>query len=214
MSAALETHYRQGHALEFWAIALAYSGGVLRLTTGGTVTFGGETYHPEDATYGTISRISKIVDGAGDQASSLDIEMLPRSSQGLEALASPALTGAPLTLYSGGVNAETGAVEGYETHFSGLVNFAPLTVNSDGWVLTLECVTEELRQREDDADKRLAPAHHRSVWPGEAGLDNITAVTRKIYWRASGPSTAVRYGGGGTGGGGVGPGPGVNVRQV
>lgn len=215
MDAALEAHYRQDHAIEFWAVEIAADGETVRMTTGGQAIFGGHTYVAEHADYGALSRISRIVDGAGDEASSIEIDMLPPSSEALAVLASPALSGAPVRVWSGGINEDTGDVVGVELHFSGLVNHAPLLVNEDGWVLTLECVTEELRQREDDADKRLAPAWHRSVWPGEAGLDNVTAVRRKIYWRASGPSTAVRYGGG-SGGGGAGGGtaPGFNIRSV
>jgi hypothetical protein len=41
---------------------------------------------------------------------------------------------------------------------------------------------------EDSEGQRLNGQFHRQIWPGEFGLDNVTGVTKKIYWGAYGPN--------------------------
>ena len=208
MDAALEASYREEVAVEFWAVEIQLSGAVLRLTTGGVVTVEGLTFIPRDPVYGTLSRIGVITDGAGDEAQSVDIELLPPSTAALAELANPNEQGGAVTVLSSTVDRQTGAVIGYEIDFVGVVNNAPLVVRDTGWILTIECVTEELRIKEDDEDKTLSPAFHREVWPGEAGLDNVTFVDRTIVWRGNSPSNSITgvpsgsgVGGGSRGGG-------------
>jgi hypothetical protein len=43
---------------------------------------------------------------------------------------------------------------------------------------------------EDSEGQRLNGQFHQSVWTGEKGLDNVTGVTKKIYWGAYGPNAA------------------------
>ncbi len=202
MDAALEASYREGVAVEFWAVEIQLSGAVVRLTTGGVVTVEGLAFIPRDPVYGTLSRIGKITDGAGDEAQSVDIELLPPSTAALAELANPNEQGGAVTVLSGTVNRETGAVIGYEIDFIGVVNNAPLAVRDTGWTLTIECVTEELRLKEDDEDKTLSPAFHREVWPSEAGLDNVTFVDRTIVWRGNSPSNSISGVPSGSGSGG------------
>lgn len=59
---------------------------------------------------------------------------------------------------------------------------------------------------EDSEGERLNSQFHKSIWPGETGLDNVTGITRKIYWGTNAPPGAVGgtssiYGGGGATGG-------------
>jgi hypothetical protein len=42
---------------------------------------------------------------------------------------------------------------------------------------------------EDGEGQRLNGQFHHAVWPGEKGLDNVTGVTKKIYWGALGPNS-------------------------
>jgi hypothetical protein len=54
---------------------------------------------------------------------------------------------------------------------------------------------------EDSEGQRLNGQFHQSVWTGEKGLDNVTGVTKKIYWGAYGPNAAgghIRASGGGS----------------
>lgn len=56
--------------------------------------------------------------------------------------------------------------------------------------------------------QRLNGQFHQSIWTGEKGLDNVTALTKKIYWGAYGPngsgggSSSISSGGSGRGSGG------------
>jgi hypothetical protein len=52
----------------------------------------------------------------------------------------------------------------------------------------MECGTEEGRLLEENAERKLSDSFHQAVWPGELGLEFVTTVTRKIYWRANDPA--------------------------
>lgn len=51
---------------------------------------------------------------------------------------------------------------------------------------------------EDSEGQRLNGPFHKSMYPTETGLDNVTGVTRKVYWGTYGPNQGP---GGGIGGG-------------
>jgi hypothetical protein len=59
---------------------------------------------------------------------------------------------------------------------------------------------------EDSEGQRLSPAFYKTIYPSEDGLDNVTGVTRKIYWGQYGPGQT-----GGTGGLAGGPSGGTNA---
>jgi hypothetical protein len=56
---------------------------------------------------------------------------------------------------------------------------------------------------EDSEGQRLNGQFHRSIWPGEKGLDNVTGITKKIYWGTNPPPGMLSGSGGTTLGGGL-----------
>lgn len=176
----------------FTAISIAISGGAtIRLVSGGVITFGGNTYTTEDATYGTLGDVDTIADGADGQATRCTITLLPPTSSAISALAAATAQGSVVTVYQGAVNTSTGASIGtVETLFTGELDFPRVQVGPNGYALVLECGTEESRLLEPNMERKLSDAFHQTCWSGELGLAFATRLPRKIYWRATDPATA------------------------
>ena len=193
--------WKVSHPHAFIALELVLPERTVRLTSGGTVVFGSQIYHPEDADIGVLSEVGEIEDGEVGEATAPDLSFAAYTDAGVVELSGA--QGSAWTLYWGLVNPETGAVIGTpETVTSGYLNVGALGFGPGKRALSFSSYTEEQFQLLDDSQRRLNPAHHKSIWPGETGLDNVTEYDRKVFWRADDPPRSVRYGGGGGGGGG------------
>lgn len=157
----------------------------------GILAFGGQTYTGRDETYGVLSAIDNLTDGTGDQAPAVSITFLPASDAAAVDLASPTQQGSLVTITAGAVDPATGGVIG--THQMGLYELDVPTLGSraNERSLELECVSVFQRFFTDDEGIRLSPDWHRSVWPAEAGLDDVTGVSQTINWGVAGPNAGV-----------------------
>lgn len=182
----------------FTAVSIAISGGsTIRLVSGGVITISGNVYASEDATYGTLDMVETVTDGADGGVSRATIKLLPPSGAAITALIDPDAQGSVVIVYQGAVNTATGASIGtVETLFTGELDYCRLSVDSTGWKLDIECGTEEGRLLEANEEWKLSNAFHTAIWPGEFGLENVSAVLRKVYWRATNPAGAFGLGGG------------------
>lgn len=174
----------------FTAVSIAISGGAtIRLVSGGVITFGGNTYTAEDATYGTLGDIETIADGADGQATRCTITLLPPSSAAITALAAATAQGSTVIVYQGAVNPSTGASIGtVETLFTGELDFPRFQVAGNSYALILECGTEEGRLLEPNEERKLSDAFHQTCWSGELGLSFVTRLPRTVYWRVNKPA--------------------------
>lgn len=155
----------------------------IRLTDGGFVVWAGDLFDGRDEVYGTLGSVEEIEDGADGQATRCAITVLPPSAVAMAQLASPLVQGAPITVHLGAVDRQTGLMIGVpDLLFRGELDYGRLGVG-DSWSLVLECGTEEARQLELNADQRLSDSYHKAIWTGERGLENVTAVKRKIHWQ-------------------------------
>lgn len=188
----------------FIALELVLPDETVRLTSGGTVVFGGETYHPEHADIGVLSSVANIEEGQVSEAIAPDMTFEPYTDDGVAALTDPEAQGSPWTLYWGQINPETGAVIGTPvTLTTGLLNVPTLTLSAGRRSVMMTSYTFEQFQ--------LTPRNVRlAETPALKPL--MSGVTRKVYWRAEQPRGAIRYNGGGGSGGGSGGG--VNNRIV
>lgn len=191
----------------FIALELTLPDETVRLTSGGTVVLGGQTYLPEHDDLGVLSSVANIEEGQVSEAIAPDLTFEPYTDDGVAALTAPAAQGSPWVLYWGQINPNTGAVIGTPvTLTTGLLNVASLAVSTGRRSVVLTSYTFEQFQ--------LTPRGVRlAETPAIKPL--MSSVTRKIYWRAEQPRGAIRYGTGGggyTGGGNeVGGGPGNRI---
>ncbi len=212
MDAVNVTNWQSSHPHCFIALELVLPERTVRLTSGGTVVFGSNTYLPEDADIGALSAVGETEEGEVGEATAPDLSFATYTDDGLVELSEA--QGAAWTLYWGTVNPATGAVVGTpQTVARGYLNVNTLGFGPGERSLSVSSYTEEQFQLLDDSQKRLSPAHHKSIWSGETGLDNVTEYNRKVFWRADDPPRSISYGGGGSGGG-AGGGGGFNRRIV
>lgn len=187
----------------FIALELTLPDETVRLTSGGTVVFGGQTYHPEHDDIGVLSAVANIEEGQVSEAISPDLTFAPFTDDGVTALSDPAAQGSAWTLYWGLINPDTGAVIGTPvTLTTGFVNVANLSVSTGRRSVVVSSYTIEQFQL---TPRGVRLAESAALKPLMSGL------TRKIYWRAEQPRGAINYGGGG--GGGIGGGN-FNSRLV
>jgi hypothetical protein len=182
----------------FGAVRIDLPGYSLRLLDGaGVATFadaspGGGTYRGRDPIYGVLAAIEEISDGVGDEAPALGLTLHPASDAAAADLASPAMQGAPASIFVGAIDRATGlVVPDPELVFVGELDVPTLRSTRHGRSLELELVSTFERFFADDEGARLADGFHQSLWPGELGLAFVTGVERTVYWGMDAPPPAV-----------------------
>lgn len=184
----------------FGAIRIELPGHTIRVLDGASeVTFGGETYTGIDEIYGTLGTADAMSDGAGDEAPAVSFGFLPPDPTAIAGLANPLSQGSPVRMMVG-VVANGAVVADPLTLFEGVLDQIDLDIGS-GQTLDINCVSAMERFFDNQEGVRLSPAYHKSVWPGETGLDQVTGVVRKVYWGTAAPAGAASIQVGGSGGG-------------
>lgn len=202
LSTAMDAALRAPAPLIFGAVSIALPGGDVNLLDGSAVlAFGGKTYVGRDATYGTLASIESLSDGMGDQAPALSITLLPAGDAAAADLAAPTMQGSLVAIYLGAVDPVTGQViPDPQLLFIGELDVPTLKSGPNERSLEYEVVSAFERFFEDDEGARLSPGFHKSVWPGELGLDAVTGVRETVYWGVAGTPAGISYGGGAGGG--------------
>jgi len=193
VDATLKTEFQAAGLTTFTAVSIALSGGTIYLVSGGAdITIAAQLYTAFDATYGALGEVDIINDGIDGQTTRATITLHPPSSAAIAALAATAEQDARVFVYQGAVNTATGASIGtVETLFRGELDYPSLFVGEAGYALTLECGTEEARLLERNEERKLVNTFHQACYSGELGLEKVTALVRKVYWRATAPTTVV-----------------------
>ena len=193
MDATLKTEFQAAGLTTFTAVSIALSGGTIYLVSGGAdITIAAQLYSAYNTTYGALGEVDIINDGIDGQTTRATITLHLPSSAAIAALAATAEQDARVYVYQGAVNTATGASIGtVETLFRGELDYPSLFVGESGYALTLECGTEEARLLERNEERKLVNTFHQACFSGELGLEKVTALVRKVYWRATAPTTVV-----------------------
>ncbi|WP_052747971.1 hypothetical protein [Brevundimonas diminuta] len=193
MDSALVSGYQQPSPITTTLVRFDTPGGPICMTDGGFTQFdanegnGPEIYYGNHPTYGRLSTVSSIKDGAEAQTTRVDITLLPASDVAAAALAAPSMQGVRVQWWEGVIHRQDGLLIGYpELKFDGEIDKPRFRVGGN-WALTIECGTQAERQLEPNTDWRLNNAFHQRCWPGELGMINVDGVTRKEEWRSRPP---------------------------
>lgn len=171
-------------------VTVTLPGSTIRWTDGGFVVWSSQTYREVDATFGTLSDLEKVEDGAGDQATSWAMTIMPPIAA-IADFAAEESQGSLVTLHLGAVDRATGLLVGEpELLQRAEIDVASLGVSSS-LTLDLECITEEARMLEPNEERIQSDAFHQSVWPDELHYAFQTRAKRKVYWRADDPNNAL-----------------------
>jgi hypothetical protein len=177
----------------FAALEILYPTFALRLLDGaGVLTLFGNTYLGIDPTYGALQGIDKFSDGAADTSPVLKIVLLPPTNTAMAALAEATAQGAQVSLWVGIVNPTTGLpVSDPDLRFIGSVDVPTITIDKGVKTLELICVSAFEQFFRDDEGVRLCDSWHQSIWPGELGLQWVTAVQIAMPWGSDAPRPAL-----------------------
>ena len=173
----------------FGAVEIVLPSHTLRLLDGaGRAVINGSLYTGRDATYGVLASVDTIGDGIDDSAPAARITLMPPSETATAILADPAAQGGQVTLLFGAIDAATGLViaDPYVV-FVGELDVATVMVDQNERSLQYDVVSVFERLFDQDEGVRLNGPWHASIWPGELGLQYVSAIQQQMPWGADGP---------------------------
>lgn len=174
------------------------------LCDGGFVRWGDDTFEVEDPDFGVLVGFEALTEGVGDEAPAGVLSLATSSTAAAAVLSRPGYQGSRVRLWVAEIDQATGAIIGEpDLMIDWQIDSTRLRVGRGARTLLVACVTRGQRLMLVNDGNTLSPAFHRSVHPGEAGLDNATGLTVDVAWgAASAPRGMASSGGGGAGGGG------------
>lgn len=166
---------------------------------GGTVVFNGDTYTSNDSVFGSITGFENFSSGAADEAPEYSLDWTPPSTSAAATLSDAENQSSPVKAYVVTIDRATGAVLTSKTVLTGIVDSTALEISEGFRVLKMTISTEIDRFLNTDKGNRINAAFHKSIYPGETGLDMATGTKTPVPW---GDKTPARQNSGGSGGGG------------
>lgn len=202
LTPAMDSELAKSYFTAFGAVTISLPSYTIRIIDGsGVVSYGGNTFTGGDATYGTLDSIDDLTDGGSDEAPAIRLTFHPAGDAAAADLAKPTYQGSPVIIEMGLVNPNTGQVipDPYLL-FLGELDVPKLRVGRNSRLLEFEVVSAFERFFEVDDGARLSDSFHKTIWPGELGLQHVTGVEGAVYWGMEAPPGAVQYGPGSYGG--------------
>lgn len=197
-------------------ISLRAAGGLpartIRLSDGGFLKLQGQTYRAEDPDFGAIVEVQEFAEQAGDEAPGGVLTFQPRSGAAAATLSQPGYQMSPIRFWLVRVDPQTGLADEVSAELLGdmLLDSTRLRFGRGTRLLDMEMIAAAERLMNVNEGNVLSSRFHKSVWPGELGLDNAVDVGVTVAWRvASPPRGSVRGGPSVPGGGGGGGAPAV-----
>lgn len=172
----------------------------LRICDGGFCYFNGEKYEADDAVFGSIAGIDELEASLGDAAEDAKLVFAPPAETAAQDINSKTFQNSRARFWMGVIGPDGKTVITAEQLMDALVDYTVLRSRQSGRELEMSFIgrPEKLFLRQEG--NSLNPRFHKSVWPGERGLDNVgTKLT--VAWGVGSPRGVSSGGGGGVGGG-------------
>lgn len=191
MEAALIAERRKAVSVRAILVRIDHPDGSICWTDGGIAVSdaggaGWEAYYGEHPVYGSLSSVTGITNGSGDQTTRPSLGLLPKDDVAAAALGSPLIQGSKVKIWSGAIDRASGLlVSAPKLEFSGRVD-QPAISAGKSLTMTMQLITDGSLQKEANADYRQNHAAHTRAWPGENGYANVSSVvnaTRTMEWR-------------------------------
>ncbi len=170
------------------------------LCDGGFVRWGDDTYEVEDPDFGVLVGFEALTEGVGDEAPAGVLSLATPSTAAAAILSRPGYQGSRVRLWLAEIDEVTGVIIGEPDLMIDWQIDSTRTRRARGTrTLEIGCVTRGQRLMLVNEGNTLSPAFHRSIHPGEAGLDNATGLTVDVAWGAASAPRGVSSSGGGGG---------------
>lgn len=154
----------------------------IRLSEGGEVDYDGDRYAPIDSVFGQIVSFQDFTSGQGDEAPAFEVTWGVEDRTQAAGLCNPSIQGSFVNWRVLAINRDTNAVTADQHIFTGLVDNAEIVLDVESYEVRMGFATEIDRFLNTDKGNRLNRSFHRSVWPGETGLDLMTGTTVPVPW--------------------------------
>lgn len=160
-------------------------GGTVRLCDGGVITWGSETFSAKDPLFGTIASLSEVNEGVGEEVPAFEVTFNPPSSSLASDLAAPGYQTSQVSVWIAEYDQSTGSVIGTPSlMFLGQLDQIELGLTRDARDLGTTVVSFAERLFNRNEGNSLSEAFHKSVWPGETGMDGANGLTVTVTWGA------------------------------
>lgn len=188
------------HLIAFCKIELPTR--TLRICDGGFMYFGGEKYEAEDAVFGSIAAVDELEAALGDAAEDAKIVFLPPATTAASEINRKQFHLSRARFWMGVIGSDGKTVTTAEQLMDALVDYTVLRLRQSGRELEMSFIGRPEKFFLRNEGNSLNPRFHKSVWPGEKGLDN-TGAKQTVAWGVGSPRGVSGGGGlGGIGGGG------------
>lgn len=169
------------------------------LCDGGFCYFGGEKYVSEHPVFGSIAAVDEFEAALGDSAEDATIILNPADDATPAQLSSATFQNSRARFWMGKLDTDGKTVVSAEQLMDGLVDYTTLRLRGGAREVEMTFIgrADKLFLRQEG--NTLDPRFHKSVWPGEKGLDNATGARITVAWGVGG-ARGVATGGGGSGG--------------
>lgn len=180
---------------------IALPDAVIRLTDGGFIVWGDETFASKDSVFGTIASIESTAEGVDAEVPALDMTFIPASSAAPAELSQPGYQRSRVQLWLAEYDVDTGLIVGTpDVLFDGQIDQTILSGGREAKELAMTIVSLAERLFERNIGNGLAAGFWKAVWPGDTGHDNATGLGKPIAWGVEAPpSTSIGYYAGGAG---------------
>ncbi|NYD88917.1 hypothetical protein [Sphingomonas melonis] len=174
-------------------VEVVLSGYTMRHLVGaGEVPWGDKLFTGSDDMFGSLVAAGTLKDGVGDEAPDWDLTFVPPSSIAAAALASATAQGGKVRGWLAVVDRATGQIIPDPLQlFAGELDVPRLRVGKGTRSVEWRCTSALEPFHDQEIGARLSDAWHKLVWPGEAGLANMTGIERTSYWGVEKPPSAV-----------------------
>lgn len=158
-------------------------GRIIRLCDGGFVRWASELFISSDPTFGMIGGMQSFDEGVGDDVPTFTLTFLPPDTATATEISAPGMQGSRLRLWIAELDAATDAIIGSpDQQFDGFLDQAILRVGLRKMELNVSFVPRGERFFLGSQGNTLAPAFHKSIYPGELGHDNATGLGIGVAW--------------------------------
>jgi hypothetical protein len=176
-------------------IHIAFPGYDLRLTDGGFIVWGANTYRAKDAVFGVVAGVESMNEGVGEEVPVFQLSLLPPGETAPGDLSQPGFQSSRARFWIAEYDVDDGTLIGTpDLQFDGQVDQTSLEFSREATVLSMSIVSNTARLMERNIGNSLNSTFHKSVWPGELGQDNATGLGEQVAWGVEKPN--------GSGGGG------------
>jgi len=161
---------------------------VVRLCDGAFVNWPSRgLFTSKDEQLGVIDSVSPVAEAVGDEAPQGSLTMLIPEGAAAADLFMPDAQGGAMYFWLAEVSAATGEVVGTpDMLFAGRIDTLKLTVGKRR-TLEITFMSEAERLFWTREGNVLSPRWHKSIWPGETGLDAATGTQTTVPWGTSAP---------------------------